>query len=200
MKEIWAIILAAGESKRMGSPKMLLKFDGITMIEKVMNNVRMSDVGNVIVVLGSGYEGIKELVEKTSFRHCYNEYFRDGMLSSVKCGFRNLSGDVDAAMVFQGDQPFITPAVTNSLIKAYRSSDMGIVIPVYGNKRGHPLLVDCKYRNDIERLDSGMGLRELARRFSDDVLEVPSDEPGILKDFDTYGDYIEQINKKREDE
>jgi CTP:molybdopterin cytidylyltransferase MocA len=74
------------------------------------------------------------------------------------------------------------------------------VIPVYNNKRGHPLLVDCKYRNNIGILDPGKGLRELARCFSDDVLEVASDEPGILRDFDTYDDYKEEINKKRKDE
>jgi molybdenum cofactor cytidylyltransferase len=200
LEDIWAIILAAGESKRMGLPKMLLKFDGITMIEKVMNNVKMSDIPNAIVVLGSGGEEIKALVEKSSFRHCYNENFKEGMLSSVKCGFRNLPGNFAAALVFQGDQPFISPPVIHSLINAYLSSGKGIVIPVYSNKRGHPLLVDCKYRNNIELLDPQKGLRELAQYFSDDVLEVPSDEPGILRDFDTYDDYTEEINKKRKDE
>jgi molybdenum cofactor cytidylyltransferase len=200
MKEIWAIILAAGESRRMGFPKMLLKFDGITMIEKVIHNVKVSDIRNAIVVLGSDSEMITELVEKTSFRHCFNENFKDGMLSSVKCGFRDLPVNVDAAMVFQGDQPFISPALINTLIKAYLTSDKGLVIPVYNNKRGHPLLVNCKYRNNIEGLDPVNGLRELARSFSDDVLEVPSDEPGILRDFDTYDDYIAEINKKRENE
>jgi molybdenum cofactor cytidylyltransferase len=197
MKEIWAIILAAGESKRMGLPKMLLKFDGITMIEKVIENVKLADLGNAIVVLGSGSEEIKELVEKASFRHCYNENFSEGMLSSVKCGFRDLPENVAAALVFQGDQPFISPAVIRSLINAYLSSAKGIVIPVYNNKRGHPLLVDGKYRNNIELLDPEKGLRELARCFSDDVLEVQSDEPGILRDFDTYEDYMEEINKNQ---
>lgn len=200
MKEIWAIILAGGESKRMGFPKMLLTFDGVTMIEKVMENVKMSDICDAIVVLGSESEKIKGLVEKASFRPCYNEKFQEGMLSSVKCGFRNLPGNVDAAMVFQGDQPFISAAVVNSVINAYYSSGKGIVIPVYNNKRGHPLLVDRRYMDDIEGISPVNGLRELARIFAADVLEVQSDEPGILRDFDTYDDYMEEINKKRKDE
>jgi molybdenum cofactor cytidylyltransferase len=77
--DIWAIILAAGESKRMGVPKMLLQFEGITMIERVMNNVKMSEVDNAVVVLGSERNKIVELVEKTSFSHCYNVNFKDGM-------------------------------------------------------------------------------------------------------------------------
>jgi molybdenum cofactor cytidylyltransferase len=98
-------------------------------------------------------------------------------------------------MVFQGDQPFITPAVINSLISSFTSSHKGIVIPVYKKKRGHPLLFSNKYFKDVEMLDLSEGLRGLARRFPEDVLEVDSPEPGILRDFDTYDDYLEEINK-----
>ena len=194
-EEIWAIILAAGESKRMGFPKMFLEFDGITMIEKVMTNVKMSQVDNAVVVLGSESEMTGELVEKTSFSHCYNDSFKDGMLSSVKCGLRHLPSNTAAALIFQGDQPFIPAEVINQLIEAYRKSNKGIIIPVYNNKRGHPLLVANKYFKEVERLDPSDGLRGLARRFPEDVLEVISGEPGILRDFDTYDEYLEEINK-----
>ena len=196
MGEIWAIILAAGESKRMGRPKMLLTFNNRTMLENVIGNVTGSDVDNTLVVIGAERVAITELVNKSSVKHCYNDNYKKGMLSSVKCGFRNLPSDYEAVLVFQGDQPLIFPNVINRLIAEYRSSERGIVIPVYNKKRGHPILIDRKYRAEIEKISDDKGLRELAYLFSEDVLEAETDDPGILRDFDTYKEYIEELNQK----
>ena len=195
MNGLWAIILAAGESKRMGFPKMLLIFNGRTMLENVIANVFGSDIDNTLIVLGAERDTITELVNKLSVKHCYNDNYKDGMLSSVKCGFRNLPSDLEAVLVFQGDQPLITPKVINRVIEEYRSSGKGNVIPVYKKKRGHPILIDRKYRNEIEMLDAREGLRSLAYQFSDDVLEVETDDPGILRDFDTFEEYKKEINQ-----
>lgn len=165
------------------------------MLENVISNVTYSHVDNTLVVLGSGKELLSAIVNKTSAKYCSNDNYTNGMLSSVKCGFRNLPPDVEAVLVFQGDQPMITPAVTNTLIEEYRKSGKGIVIPVYKRKRGHPLLIDGKYRDIIEQLDAGIGLRSLASQFPGDVLEVDIDEPGILRDFDTFEDYKKGINQ-----
>jgi molybdenum cofactor cytidylyltransferase len=197
MSGIWSIILAAGESKRMGLPKMLLSFNGKTMIENVISNVAGSDVDSIIVVLGAHREMLTALIIKSAVKYCYNNNYKEGMLSSVKCGFKNLPSDFKAALVFQGDQPFIAATVINRVIKAYKSSGNGIVIPVYQRKRGHPLLLDSKYRDEIEKLDVSEGLHSLAYRFRDDVLEVETDDPGILRDFDTYEDYRTEIDKKQ---
>jgi molybdenum cofactor cytidylyltransferase len=195
MGGIWAIVLAAGESKRMGFPKMLLNFEGITMIEKVLKNVTGSDLDSTLVVLGAEKERIMDIISRLPVKYCYNADYKEGMLSSVKAGFSNLPSDFEAALVFQGDQPFISAALINTIIDAYRSSGKGIVIPVHRNKRGHPLLVDKKYKSEIDKLDSSVGLRSLALRFSFDVLEVDTDQAGILRDFDTYEDYIMEITQ-----
>ena len=195
MGEIWAIILAAGESRRMGFPKMFLQFNGRTMIENVIANVCESAVYNTMVVLGAEKESLIELIAKSQVLYCYNENYKEGMLSSVKCGFRNLPSDYSAVLVFQGDQPFITPKAINAVIKAYLLSGKGIVIPTFQNKRGHPLLIDRKYRDEIGKLSAAKGLHSLADKFSDDVLEVDTDESGILRDFDTYEEYKKEINQ-----
>jgi Uncharacterized MobA-related protein len=195
MNDIWAIILAAGESRRMGLPKMLLMFNGLTMIETVLKNISESKVDNILVVLGAGKNAIAEKIGKLDIEFCYNENYKEGMLSSVKCGFRNLPHDFKAAMVFQGDQPLIAASAINKIIEAYLSSKYGIVIPVYDGKRGHPILIDRKYRNEIVKLSPRVGLRELTLRFHDDILEVKTEEPGILKDFDTYKEYLEGTNQ-----
>ena len=195
MSEIWAIILAAGESKRMGSPKMLLPFKGFTMIENVIANVSCSKVDNIMVVLGADRDSIVKLIRTKAVNYCYNENYKDGMLSSVVCGFRNIPIDHSAVLVFQGDQPLITPKAINSVIEVYLSSGKGIVIPVYKCKRGHPILIDRKYRDEIQKLNPAEGLRSLALKYSDDVLEVNTDIAGILRDFDTYDEYKNEINK-----
>ena len=189
MSGIYAIILAAGESKRMGFPKMLLPFNGITMLENVIRNVEGSIVENSLIVLGAERVALTELLSKSSVTYCFNDNYKDGMLSSVQCGFRNLPSDFEAALVFQGDQPFISSKVINMVIEGYRSSGKGIVIPVYEKKRGHPILIDRKYLKEIETLDNQEGLRSLSRKFSEDVMEVETDDRGILRDFDTYDEY-----------
>ncbi len=195
MGAIVAIILAAGESKRMGYPKMLLPLNGKTMLGNVIGNIEGSEINNIIVVLGAEKTAILDVVCKTSAKSCYNDNYKDGMLSSVKCGFRNIPSDSDAVLVFQGDQPLILPNVINEVIVAHRSSDKGIVIPVYRNKRGHPLLICKQYFAEIEGLDNSEGLRSLAIKFSDDVLEIETNSPGILRDFDTFEEYKKEVNQ-----
>jgi molybdenum cofactor cytidylyltransferase len=195
MSRIWAIILAAGESKRMKVPKMLLHFNGKTMIEMVIENVIRSEVFRTLVVLGSHRYEILGSIGHLPVDHCYNEDYRKGMLSSVQCGFKSLPSNFDAVLIFPGDQPFIEPAVTNLIIKAYRESRKGIIIPLYGNKRGHPVLIDHRYMDDLFTLKENEGLRSLSILHQNDVFEVKTNSPGILKDFDTKEDYLNELNK-----
>ncbi len=194
MSEIWAIILAAGESKRMKVPKLLLPFNGKTMIEKVIENVIRSEVFRTLVVLGSYKDEILGSISHLPINHCYNENYRKGMLSSVQCGFKNLPVNFDAVLVFPGDQPFIEPDVIDMIINTYRETGKGIIVPVYRKKRGHPLLIDCKYRDEINNLEENEGLRSLSKMHQKDVFEVKTNSPGILKDFDTKEDYLNELN------
>jgi molybdenum cofactor cytidylyltransferase len=195
MGEIWAIILAAGESKRMGQPKLLLTINGSTMLENIINIAKESDIDNTLVVLGAYRELLGELIDKSSVKSCYNDNYKEGMLSSVKCGFRNLPSDFKAVLVFQGDQPLISAKTVNKLIEAFRTSGKGIIIPVFEKKRGHPVMIDRKYSDKIGKLNNNKGLRSLSYQFSDDVMEVKTDDPGILMDFDTYEEYKNQITQ-----
>jgi molybdenum cofactor cytidylyltransferase len=195
MGEIWAIILAAGESKRMGSPKMLLPFNGRPMIENVISNVSKSKTGKIIVVLGAYFDELKLHMKRLNVSYCYNDNYMKGMLSSVQCGFKNLPPDYKAVLVFQGDQPLIPPAVVDSVIDEYLRSGKGIIVPVFNSRRGHPLLVDKKFSHEIEKLLPDEGLHSLLDKFADDLLEIETGEPGIFRDFDTYDDYSEGINQ-----
>lgn len=184
-----AIILAAGSSRRMGTQKLLLPFGENTMIETVVNQILKSNVDSVLVVLGANHEEVRTVIAPLPVDVCYNENHESGMLSSVMCGFNGLPEDTGTVLVFLGDQPGIPPDVTNTVIDAYNDSLHGIVIPVYNYRRGHPLLVDFKYKQAIEKLDFETGLRSLMHHFPNDVLEVDVNEPGILMDIDTKDDY-----------
>ncbi len=189
MKGIVAIVLAAGESKRMGSPKMLLDFGGKSMIERVIDNVICPEIENVLVVLGAYSDEIKKRLEKQPVMFCYNDNYKEGMLTSVQCGIRSLPPYTEAVLVFQGDQPFIKNEIIVELVKAYRFSGKGIIMPVHDGKRGHPLLIDKKYFGIVDTLNSSDGLRSLSGLYPEDVLTVATEEPGILRDFDTIEEY-----------
>lgn len=185
-----AIILAAGSSTRMGSQKMLLPFGRSTILETVIHNIHLSSVDSILVVLGANQEDILEVIKDLPVEVCINKDHLSGMLSSVICGFNALPENTGTALVFLGDQPGISPKVTDRVIEAYNQSLHGIVIPITNHRRGHPLLVDIKYKREISRLDLEKGLRSLMHQFPEDVLEVEVDDAGILTDIDTPEDYL----------
>jgi molybdenum cofactor cytidylyltransferase len=173
----------------MGSQKLLLPYGENTIIETVVDHVLNSEVSQVVVVLGADHEKVRQTLGQRPVKFCHNKDHNQGMLSSVICGLRALPEDAGTALIYLGDQPGIPPAVTNAVIEAYNEELFGIVIPVHNYRRGHPLLVDLKYRREIETLDLEEGLRALRHHFPQDVLEVEVDEPGILVDIDTREDY-----------
>ncbi len=174
---------------------MLLPFRGKTIIETGIDNVIGSKVAGILVVLGAFREEIESAIMETPVIKCFNENYKLGMLSSVKCGFRNLPPDCTAALVFQGDQPLIEPDVMDMVISKYRTTGKRIIIPVFNGKRGHPLLVDIELRDAVGRLKDEEGLRALAGKYPEDVHEVETYSPSILRDFDTIEDYHNEINK-----
>ena len=159
------------------------------MIENVIN----SQVDETVVVPGSERDEIHKVIGNWPVKYCFNGNYKEGMLSSVKCEFRFLPRHFDAALVFPGDQPMIKPEVTDMIITAYRTSGKGIVVPVFYSKHSHPLLISHKYPEEITLLDPEQGLKGLARKYSDDVLEVEAGTADILKDIDTEKDYRDEL-------
>jgi molybdenum cofactor cytidylyltransferase len=187
---IWAIILAAGESLRMGRPKLLLPYYGDkTIIETVVENVVSSRVDGAVVVLGGSRRGIEEKIRRFAVKRVINRKYKEGMFSSVRCGLSALPASARVAVFILADQPDVPTSVINLLIEAYRREKKGIVVPIYRKKRGHPLLVDLKYRPEIDSLSPDRGLRGLLREHRDDILEVRVPSPAVLKDIDGPKDY-----------
>jgi len=192
MNNIWAIVLAAGMSTRMGTQKLLLPFAGMTMIEKVVENILNSGIENVLIVLGANRTEIEEILEFWPVQLTWNENFREGMHTSVIAGVNALPESAKAVAFFLGDQPLISPEVVMKVVEEWQNSGKGIVIPLYDGKRGHPPLYDLKFRNELQNLDPSVGLRSVAQRFQDEIIEVETECPGILKDIDTKEDYWQE--------
>jgi len=203
---IWAIVLAAGESKRMGTQKLLLPFGETTVVAAVAGAAEASCVDRVLVVLGADRDNVRAELERgraagrsgerrgsDKLVFAVNENYASGMLTSVQAGFRALPLDAEAAVVMLGDQPFLPARVVDAVVAAYREGGRGIVIPVFQGRRGHPVLVDAKYRDAVLGLDPADGLRRLMRAHPDDIRETEVDDPGILRDLDTPEDYQEGV-------
>lgn len=186
---IWAVLLAAGESKRMGTPKQLLPFGRTTVIETALEHILASSVDRTLVVLGAVRDRLEPLLKRFPVSLTVNPGFLEGMLSSVRWGIRHLPPDARAALIFLGDQPWITPETIDRVIHAFKTTGRGLVLPVQGDAGGHPLLIDLKYREEIESLNPAVGLRELLSRHFEDVCRVESGDAGILRDMDTPREY-----------
>jgi molybdenum cofactor cytidylyltransferase len=195
---VWALVLGAGESKRMGKPKLLLPFGDKTIIEHILDNISQSKAGKILLVLGSHREEILIKIGGRPVETVINYRYREGMLSSIQTGFEALPQDASAALVCLGDQPFIPFSVFDALIETYGRTKKGIVLPVYQKKRGHPILIDMKHRQEILDLSPKIGLRALVHNHPQDVQEVAVETPQILKDIDYPEDYQSQLERKEE--
>jgi molybdenum cofactor cytidylyltransferase len=192
---ICAIILAAGESKRMGKPKLLLPYGGKTIIETVIGNVVRSKVDKTLLVLGSDWHKIAEKIRKSQVSVTINPHYKRGMFSSVLHGLHMLPEKAQAVVMVLADQPGVPTSVIDSLIRAFQKYRKGIVLPIYKNERGHPVLIDLKYRKEIKKINLEKGLRELIYSHLEDIQEVKVSTPSILKDIDDRKDYLLEIEK-----
>jgi molybdenum cofactor cytidylyltransferase len=195
---ICALLLAAGESKRMGEPKMLLPFGQKTIIEHIVDNILASKADKTLVVLGSHREKIFSKISGRPVLTVVNHRYKEGMLSSIQTGFEALPKETLAAIVFLGDQPLIPFSVIDDLIEGYRRTQKGILLPVHKKNRGHPILIDMKYKHEVLTLSPDIGLRALVHGHPEDMLEVEVNSPHILKDIDKPEDYLRELKKKEE--
>ena len=188
------IVLAAGESRRMGQPKQLLPFGERTILERVVDTLLTAGVGEVVVVLGHLADRVRAVLGDRPVTAVVNESYRQGMLSSVKCGVRAIGAGYDAVLFALGDQPHIESAVVSHVIRAYRAGNAGIVIPRYGAKKGHPIFINLqKYREAIANLPEGAGLNALMQEHADDVRLIDVATEDIIRDIDVPDDYTREL-------
>lgn len=185
------IILAAGLSSRMGSPKQLLPFREKTIIETVIANMINSKFDEVIVVLGHAADLIRPKIPiRPKINIIENENYRSGMLSSIKTGISAIKSESSAIGVMLVDLPLVTSEIMSAVITAHFENDHGITVPSYKFRRGHPVIFANRYIPKILELPiDGGGLRTILRQNPNDIFYHIVNSDVILTDLDTKEDY-----------
>ncbi len=187
-QKISAIVLAAGASTRMnGRVKQLLPWRGKTLIENAIHAGAQSQADETLVVLGAHADAIQPIVEKTGARVVVNSEWAEGHATSIRAGLNALAPEIAAAIFINADQPFLTPAVVDALIRRYRETDAPIIASVFAGRRGSPVLFDCAYFAELKELRGEQGGRELLAKYP--VARVEFDDARLAIDVDTWEDY-----------
>jgi len=194
--EIAAILLAAGESRRMGQPKLLLPWGQTTVLGRVVAMFAAADIEDILVVTGGAHEQVERLVadlaKEYPVRAVFNpEYARGEMLSSIQTGFSNLGSAPRAALIGLGDQPQVLEATIRAICSAYFRTEAPLVFPSFKNRRGHPWLASRPFWADILALPQSTNPRHFISNYTGRIEYVDADA-SILQDLDTPEDYNRQ--------
>jgi len=187
---ITAVILAAGESKRMGQPKMLLPWGNETVLTHVISVFQSAGVEDILIVTGGAREQVEGLLSSMYVRTMYNEEHVSGeMLSSIQCGVRSLTRQTQAVLIGLGDQPQVQERSVRSVCEAYLASKSNLVVPSYRMRRGHPWLVAHPLWEALLAMKSPQSPRDFLNAHREEISYVEVDDPNILADLDTPEDY-----------
>ena len=189
-----AILLAAGESKRMGKPKQLMPLGKSTLLEQAVDNLLDSSVDETIVVVGHQAEEITGKIASRPLKIAINPDYRHGMSTSIVTGLIMVNPRSQAVMLALADQPLVTSRTINQLIDTFNNHDKGIAVPTHRGRRGHPIIFDIKYKAELFKLKGDIGGREIIQNHPDDVLKVAVDSESVISDIDTQDDYQSQIS------
>ncbi len=188
-----AIILAAGESRRMGAPKQLLPFAGKTMLQCVIDAFRIPEVNETIVVLGYKADEIAPTLR--GVRTALNRDYTRGMFSSVQAGLQAVHSNAKLVLVALSDQPKIQPATVRELVKMFQRERHKILVPSVNGRQGHPLLLAARYIPEILAMDESLTLKHfLANHPGALARHIVSDE-GVLVDIDDRAGYERELRR-----
>jgi molybdenum cofactor cytidylyltransferase len=195
---ISAIVLAAGEAKRMGQPKVLLPWQGKTLLEHVLHQLLHSQVEEIILVVGPGAGRIREKISAPGIKIVINPAYQEGMSASLRQGLMAMDKKAEAFLVVLADQPGIRKEMINQLIEAFHHTlpKKNIVLPTYRKVQGHPVLFDVRYREEVGKLQGDVGGRQILADHPEDILALAMDTDDVLQDIDTPEDYQEHLKRK----
>jgi molybdenum cofactor cytidylyltransferase len=194
MDEVVAVVLAAGESRRMGVPKMALPWGQRTVIGQVVSVIQQAGLGEIIVVTGGARAAVGEALQGEAVQLVHNERYATGaMLSSVQTGLvAAMPGIAQAALIVLGDQPQIQADVVRQLLRRWRETRSAIVIPSYQMRRGHPWLLPRSLWQEVMKLHAGQTLRDFLNASRDRIDYQAVENDSILQDLDTPDEYERQ--------
>lgn len=190
---IAVLIIAAGYSSRMHDFKPLLPFGKISALERVIRTYQAHGIEHIYVVTGHRQEEIIETLNGYKVRTVYNEAYDKGMFSSIQKGLQAIDETMSAFYMQPVDIPLIKLQSLERLYEAYEREGKGVIYPTFLGHKGHPPLIDMKYKAQILASDGEGGLKKVLEAFNNDALHVNVTEQSVLMDMDTQEDYINLI-------
>lgn len=194
---IGAVVLAAGQSRRMGRPKLCLPWGTTTILGQVITTLGSAGLDEIVVVTGAARQEVEALAlglaGQLPLHTVHNpDYAQTDMLGSVQTGLRALSAQVEAALIVLGDQPQVQKRTVELVLEAYKNHRAGLVIPSYNKRRGHPWLAARRLWPSLLSLASEQTLRDFLSAHPDEILYVTIEDDSILRDVDTPEQYASE--------
>jgi molybdenum cofactor cytidylyltransferase len=188
-RKIAAIILAAGQSSRMGQHKLLLPLRGKPLLLHAVENALAAGCAEVLVVVGYRAEAIRGLLAKAPVRVIENPAYAEGQSTSMRAGIAALAPQTEAAMILLGDQPLVKPAILQRLMQAWQDTAKPIVAPYYAGQRGNPVLFARALFPELLSVTGDQGGREVLQRHAHEVEPVQIADADAARDLDTWQEY-----------
>ena len=189
---ISAILLGAGESKRMKVNKLSLPWGRETVFEHCFNTLLRSRVKEIIVVLNKQSQGIGRQMSASGTKKVkvtLNPYYKRGMSTSIHKGLQVMDPRSEGILISLGDQPFLKTRTVNVLLRTFHQGKGEIVVPSFQGVKGHPVIFHRKYEKELLKLRGDTGGKPILLKYSKQIKTIPVRSEGVIKDIDTWRDY-----------
>jgi molybdenum cofactor cytidylyltransferase len=189
MSRISAVLLGAGESKRMGVDKLSLPWGRKTMLEHCFETLLRSEVHDLVVVLSTRNKGVRNLFRRRRVRIVINPLSKMGMSASIRRGLQKIHFQCRGILIALGDQPLLKTRTINALIRSFDRGKEGIIVPSFRGTRGHPVIFHRRFKGELMNLKGDVGGRSIIESHPEEVRVVPVKSMGVIKDIDTWSAY-----------
>lgn len=188
-----AVILAAGFSERMGTPKPFLRINNKTFLEGIIENLKKAGVDEIITILNPLHKDILKNIDIKNTHICYNPHAEQGQFSSLKIGIEYISPDAAAFFMCLVDYPLVKLETYISLLEAKKEKKPYIVIPKYQERKGHPVLFSADFLSIIKSAPLSYTAKNIVNMYANSVIFIDVDDKGILSDIDTKDEFDKAI-------
>ena len=189
-EQIAAIVLAAGDSTRMGQPKALLTYHGRTFIDSIIQNVKLAGIENIFVITGRhGTQIRNKMNNPDSWTYLNNPDPDRGQLSSIQIGLAKMTNKVIGMLLVLVDHPLVMLSTYQGIINKANQYPDSIIIPSFDGKNGHPVYFGRKYFQELLQAPLDKGARAVVHKYHEQIIKICVKDKGILQDIDLPGDY-----------
>ena len=189
---ISAILLAAGQSKRMnGENKLIKKYSNKYLINHILGALTKSKINKIIIVLGFQSSKVKKIIVKNKkISFVYNKNYKSGMASSIKAGLKKISKKNTGFLIVQTDMPLISKKIINSLCYAIKNNNKEIVVPIYKRNMGNPIGFKSSMIKILNKTKGDSGAKKMIKRNKKKLSLIKVNSKSIFKDFNTQRDFL----------